>query len=168
MGVEKIKIHLTVDGQRQVYEVTKTIWEYEKAYRRYILYLSLNIENVKYEIGEEYVNMEYAVIDLQKQLPENIQIVCCQNCKHGNYFPYGDIENQIFCFLNFNPKDKNDVVEIFNSSVYMSLSREMAARLDFPANELLHYCEKYEKIDDDAYYTYNDWNYHFKDKEKQG
>jgi len=163
MESDKIKNHLLVDGKLQVCEALKAINGHDDEFELDIFALSLNIEGIDYLSNRNCDNMEYAIIDLQKQLPDNIQIACCQSCKHGNFCPYGDIENEIFCLFDFNPKDKMDVVEIFNYSEYMK-SPEDGGCLRFPKKELLNYCEKYDKIDDDNYYTYNGWNYDVKVK----
>ena len=168
MKTEKIKIHLLVDGQLQVYEVVKTISRYEDEFELAIFTLSLNIEGVEYLSNRNRDNMEFAVIDLQRQLPPTVQIICCQSCKYGNFCPYGDMENEIFCLFGFTPQNKMDVVDIFHSRNYMGPIDNMVARRWFPVNEMLHYCDKYDKIDDDNYYTYNDWEYWFRDKKQQG
>jgi hypothetical protein len=42
-------------------------------------------------------SIEYAVKYLQMELPGSIGIACCQSCRHGNFNPFGDLENEIFC-----------------------------------------------------------------------
>lgn len=94
--------------------------------------------------------MEYAILYLKRQLPENIAIACCQSCRYGNFCPYGNKENEIFCFKNILVSSKEAVCRIFieNPELLEGMSRS-----------LLSICEAYAPIDEKDYYTYNSWNY---------
>ncbi len=94
-------------------------------------------------------DMEYAIKYLQKSLPSNISLACCQSCKHGNFNPYGDNENEIFCLKGIVNKHENDVIEYFRANGNLVIKK------------LLNYCNEYEPIDQNNYYTYNDWGINF-------
>lgn len=156
------KIYLLIDGETHIYHIKKNIYEHDTEYDLDIFQLVLNIGDAEYKSSSNYNCMEFAIIDLQKKLPDNIQIACCQTCKHGNYCPFGDQENQIFCLINYSPKNKGDVIDIFISNKHMIPPENKFVDIMLPTNELLHWCEKFDKINDDDYYTYNNWNYYFK------
>ncbi|WP_010074051.1 hypothetical protein [Clostridium cellulovorans] len=65
-------------------------------------------------ITQAHTEIEYAIKYLQKALPSNISIACCQSCRYGNFCPYGDNDNEVFCFKNLTPQNKADVCEIFS------------------------------------------------------
>ena len=126
---------------------------YDEESLSYIVRLKVIINDVEYTTSPHSF-MEFSVINLQRQLPQNIKIACCQTCRHGNFCPYGDHDNEIYCLLGYIPKDKSDVVCIFSHA---------DSKIALPVNALLHWCEKYQEITDD-YYTYNDWLCYFRDK----
>jgi len=146
---EKKSVQLIIEGKYKPCFIEKNILAYNEHEELDIIKLRVVIEGIKYNNTKEFVNMEYAIVDLQKQIPDNVQIACCQTCKHGNFCPFGDAENEIFCLINYIPKNKADVVEIFISV--------LESEVELSKNELLFWCEKYQKNDKD-YYTYNDWN----------
>jgi len=148
--MSEINVHFVIYGKYKSYIIEKTILDYNEEEELDNLKLKTIIDGVEYSNTKEFAEIEYAIVDIQKQLPTNIQIACCQSCKHGNFCPFGNAQNEIFCLINYNPKSKMDVVDIFSSPAYEKL----------PKNELLFWCEKYQPIDDD--YVYNDWTYHFK------
>ena len=150
------KIRLIIDGELHIYDIKQTVYGHDDGTDTDLFRISFNLGNATYVISNNC--MEFAIISLQKQLPDNIQIVCCQTCKHGNFCPFGDEENEIFCLIGYSPKNKSDVVDIFTANMHIE---DGFADFHFPRKELLDYCKKYEKINDN-YYTYNDWNYHFK------
>ena len=116
------------------------------------------IFDIEYANSKNQTSMEFAVIDLQKQLPQNIKIKCCQNFRHGNFCPYGNNDDEIFCLKNYNPVDKMDVAGIFTNDVIATNTNTV---LKYPVipHKLLHWCEKHEFISK-VYYTYNDWIYY--------
>jgi len=147
-----MKINLLINDKNYIYNIEKLIYGKDTEYDLDIFQLQITINDVKYISSKSFDCMEYAIINLQKQLPNNIHIVCCQSCKYGNFCPYGDAENEIFCLIDYNPKDKMDVANIFTE---FWAEKEVLQR-----NELLYWCEKYQKINND-YFTYNDWAYIF-------
>lgn len=66
-------------------------------------------ENVLKSYYENKLNIKY----LQKSLPSNINLECCQSCRHGNFCPYGDSDNEIFCFKDIVINSKHDVCVFF-------------------------------------------------------
>jgi len=144
-------IRLFVDGILKTCQIEKTILGYNEEEELDNLVLKTVVDGVEYANTKEFSEIEYAIVDLQKQLPDNIQVACCLSCKYGNFCPYGNAQNEIFCLINFSPKNKVDVIDIFDS-----IGNENNI-----IKELLFWCERYQ-IADAAYYTYNDWMYHFK------
>ena len=158
MDVITKQVHLSIDGETRIQSITKTLVGYNAEYDVDIFQLALSIDGIEYTTGDSRECMEFAIIELQKQLPESIQFICCQTCKHGSYCPFGDQENEIFCFKEYQPKDKGDVIDIFASD-NLAIPDGDGDNRSLQGNELLHWCEAYERIND-GYYTYNDWNTH--------
>ena len=90
------------------------------------------------------------------ELPKNIDILCCQSCRYGNFCPFGDNDNEIYCLKGFTFKDKSDVCTWFSKSFS---DWEALAKHKRP---LLHYCKSYKPIREKEFYTYNDWEYYMK------
>ena len=151
-------LHFLVDGIRQSQLVNKIIHGRDDEYELDIFVLRLTLHGNTYVSSRLYDCMEIALIDLQKQLPKNTQIICCQSCKHGNFCPFGDQDNEIFCLKEHRPSNKRDVVNLFQDydADYFNNKKSL------PHNELSHICENYVMISDD-YYTYNGWNYDIND-----
>lgn len=89
---------------------------------------------------------ELAIKNLQKVLPKNIIIASCQSCRYGNFCPYGDNDNEVFCLKGIEIFNKNDVCEFF------SLGKDVERR-----RHLLDFCQNYKPISPKEQYTYNDW-----------
>ncbi|KJS03805.1 MAG: hypothetical protein VR68_00530 [Peptococcaceae bacterium BRH_c4a] len=111
------------------------------------IHFEINIGN-QYLISNPSNDTEIAVINLQKVLPANVSIACCQSCRYGNFCPYGDNDNEIFCLKDMTPNNKFDVCEIFSNDYDLARSK---------CKILLGYCADYMPISHDEYYTYNDW-----------
>lgn len=119
------------------------------------------IKNIRYEINlknRHFVSdasdaTEYAIINLQRVLPPNISIACCQSCRHGNFCPYGDYDNEIFCLKDMTANNKEDVCKLFSEKFDL---------LDTKKRKLLDICINYKPISDDEYYTYNNWKHNTK------
>lgn len=94
--------------------------------------------------------IEYATVYLQKALPGNISVACCQSCRYGNFCPYGNVDNEIFCLKDVIPYSKRDVCDFFD---------ENHDNLEARSRKLLNFCKEYKPISDDECYTYNDWEY---------
>lgn len=111
------------------------------------IYFELNLGegNIKSKVCTDF---EYAIKYLQKSLPANINLACCQSCRHGNFCPYGDSDNEIFCFKDIVINSKHDVCEYFSNN---------SAFINERSRKLLDFCTEYKPILYDQYYTYNDW-----------
>lgn len=80
------------------------------------LELVVTIEGVTYKVN----GFAHA---LRKLLLQHIKIVCCGSCRHGNYCPYGDNENEIFCFKDKVFEKKFDICDEFtNEKEYWTTS----------------------------------------------
>lgn len=116
------------------------------------------IVNIHYEVVFENTSIvsvessssEYAIVNLNKALPSNINIACCQSCRHGNFCTYGDNENEIFCFKDMKLNNKGEVCEWFSKSLNF---------LDTRKRKFLDYCSSFKPISHDEYYTYNSYTY---------
>ncbi|MEQ6353698.1 hypothetical protein ABNX05_03645 [Lysinibacillus sp. M3] len=86
-------------------------------------------------------------MNLQKVLLQIIKIASCQSCRYGNFCPFVDIDNEVFCLKDIEVNDKRDVCDVFSS--HTSLEKRRRHLLDF--------CPNYMPISEE-YYTYNDWN----------
>lgn len=114
-------------------------------YTSYIF--EMNLDN-NYVYTEETNSMELGIKDLQKKLPPDVKVVGCISCIHGNYNPYGDHENEMFCLKDKNIDSKEDLLDIFD---YYGEMMEVRARA------LLYYCNDYKNISTKVKYSYNDW-----------
>lgn len=124
---------------------------YEQSDENEMRNIHYEINSGKYNIiSEIYNNTEYAILYLQKVLPTNINIACCQSCRHGNFCPYGDNDNEVFCFNDITPNNKYDVCEVFSENSIFLKKR---------SRKLLDFCIEYKPISHDEYYTYNSWGY---------
>lgn len=101
-------------------------------------------------ISEASGDTESSIVKLQKALPQNVRIACCQSCKNGNFCPYGDSDNEIFCLKDIKINNKEDVTEFFSISHDLIITR---------SRKLIEFCSDYEPICHTKYYTYNDWDY---------
>jgi hypothetical protein len=130
---------------------TKMVYEQldENEFRNIHYEVSFGKHNI---ISKTCHSIEYATAYLQKSLPSNVSIACCQSCRHGNFCPYGNIENEIFCLKDITPNDKRDVCDFFDEN-----SDSIKAR----SRKLLDFCKEYKPISNDKYYTYNDWKCNF-------
>ena len=151
MGEKNNCIIIIVDGNYKTAHLKKTITSHDDEADMDVVGLQMIVDGIEYKTPHSNWYMENAVMYLQNVLPEHIDIACCQSCRHGNFCPVGDFDDKIFCLLGYKPHDKADVAIILHKN-----------RGDLPRYELLHWCDRYEKIDTNKYYTYNDWEYHLK------
>lgn len=89
-----------------------------------------------------------AFADLQKALPDGVNIQSCMTCRHGTLCPYGMIPDCILCSQNAVITNKDDVIDWFDKVDVKDVKRSS-----------LGHCEKYEAANENAY-TYNDYLYH--------
>lgn len=95
-------------------------------------------------------SMEYALLKLTKQLPGHITLKSCLTCRHGNFCPIGDDDNEIFCVNDFEPKQKSDLYFITEDED--ERKRRQKSLFDF--------CHDYKPMQQ-GYFTYNDYYYQF-------
>lgn len=114
-------------------------WNNEYDYM-YDVNLVVTIEGVTYDLND-YIR------ELQKVLPPHIKIACCYSCRHGNFMPASGLDHEIFCLKDKVFNNKIDVCEL------LVIENECCSR----KRKLLDYCDDYQPIDHDNYYTYNDW-----------
>lgn len=151
MKSEKIQVHLIIGKKPVINYIGKNITDDVGEWGTCTISLEIKINGDEYANSEFFDNMECAVIDLHKQLPAEIYIECCQTCKYGNYCPFGNCDNEIFCLKGFCPKNKMDVAELFTKYP------------DVQPNTLLYWCCDYERVSNE-YYSYNNWTCAFDDK----
>ena len=75
---------------------------------------------------------ELGIKNLQRELPNKIRIASCQTCRFGNFNPYGDHDNEVFCMRDFEFNNKNELCAIFSSSTEIEKIRHNL--LDFLKN----------------------------------
>ena len=154
MGEKSSLIHLVVDGDYKTACLEKTVTRHDNEANMDIVGLKVIIDGAEYMTPDNHYYMEGAVHALQKALPVNVKIACCQTCRHGNFDPFGDWDDKIYCLVNHNPNNKIDVCDI------IVLDNAATDNL-LPRYELLHWCDKYKRINMDEHYTYNDWEYYW-------
>ena len=132
---------------------------------KYLLYLKSSEEIVtadaKYQFDEDNdlikvkLVVEENIIEVDGDCAENVfrklssklsnkyKIHSCYTCRYGNFCPYGDQDNQIFCINDFEPKCKEDVLFIFQDE------EEMKKR----SRTLFDVCSGFKPCSDD-YWTY--------------
>ncbi len=91
-------------------------------------------------------NKEYAILNLLDKLPDKIKLKACITCRHGNFCPTGDNEDEILCMKDIVPKQKSDLF------YYTENDEERADR----TRKLLCVCDDYKPPKKD-FYTYNDY-----------
>jgi hypothetical protein len=116
------------------------------------------IDNIHFEVnfGSHHIKSdasnitELAIANLQRALPPNIKIASCQSCRHGNFCPFGDRDNEVFCFKDIEINDKSNLCKLFSDNINCIKIR---------SRKLLDFCKDYKPISHSEYYTYNDWDY---------
>ncbi|MFS0862309.1 hypothetical protein [Fredinandcohnia sp. 179-A 10B2 NHS] len=146
MKVDTLNVNYLIDGKISVIP-TNMFYEQldEEEFQNIRFEVQVNNHQIQSKLSS---SIEYAVKYLQKELPDNISIACCQSCRHGNFNPFGDLENEIFCLKDKTFLNRDDVVEIF-SKQDKSFGRRSRKLLDF--------CKSYKPISENEKYTYNDW-----------
>ncbi len=100
------------------------------------------------EICLDAETTEEALFKLAKALPEGCEIMSCLSCRHGNFCPVGDANNEVFCVTDFEPKQKSDLYHVTEDT------EERTKR----SRTLFHVCQNHMPQSED-YYTYNDYFY---------
>ena len=73
---------------------------------------------------------------------------CCDNCKYGNYCPFGG--EDLYCMKDYKFSNKSALCDLFNDFNVQNDIFENKVR------EKKFYCDAYERINHNEYYTYND------------
>ena len=89
-----------------------------------------------------------AFANLQKALPDGVNIQCCMTCKHGTLCPYGNIPDYILCSKNVVINDKEDVLDWLDKANVEDIKKSS-----------LSLCEQYAASNENDY-TYNDYLYY--------
>lgn len=146
MKVDTLNVNYIIDGK---ISMKPTQMFYEKLDEDEMQNIHFKVQlNNQHIHSKSHSSVEYAVKYFQKALPDNMSITCCQSCRHGNFNPFGDLENEIFCLKDTSFCNRDDVVTNF-------LNREQT--LESRRRKLLDFCKDYKPISDDEKYTYNDW-----------
>ncbi len=141
---EKIfHVNYIIDGILSVIP-TKMIFEQLNEDEIQSIHFELDLGNRQFVSNSSDVT-ELAIVNFQQILPSNINIACCESCRHGNFCPFGDNDNEVFCFKDLSFSNKMDVCDFFNNNYPEDRIRK-----------LLDYCTDYKSITNE-YYTYNDW-----------
>lgn len=147
MKVDTLNVNYIIDGKITM-KPTKML--YEKLDEDEMQNIHFNVKLYNQHIhSKSHSSAEYAVKYLQKALPENIRLACCQACLHGNFNPFGDMENEIFCLKDMTLHNREDVVTFFSNQEQNFKSR---------SRKLLDFCNNYKPISPDEKYTYNNWD----------
>lgn len=125
---------VTVNGTEHTAEVLHTHEEETED-------CSITLSVVGETFHTEENTAEYAFKKLTEILPVGMKIHSCYTCRHGNFNPLGDFDNEIFCLHGHNPESKSDVVGIMMRSCKP------------PRHSLFYCCERFEDMAD-GYYTY--------------
>ena len=80
---------------------------------------------------------------LAKVLPDGYEIHSCYTCRFGNFCPYGNQDNEIFCINDFEPKSKEDILFIFQDS----------AEVEKRCHTLFDVCDEHKPCSNN-YWTY--------------
>ena len=104
-------------------------------------------ENTYLGIGKS-LEWTDAFANLQKALPDGVNIQCCMTCKHGTLCPYGNIPDYILCSKNVVINDKDDVIDWLDKANVEDIKRSS-----------LSLCEQYAASNENDY-TYNDYLYY--------
>lgn len=142
-----LNVNFMVDG---ILTLIPTIMFYEQSDDEKIQSIHFELNTADCNIKSKVcIDFEYAVKYLQRSLPPNIDLACCQSCRHGNFCPFGDNVNEIFCLKDIEIKNIHDVCEYFSNNSTFIIER---------TRNLLDFCTEYKPISHDKFYTYNDWN----------
>ena len=97
--------------------------------------------------------MTDTIADLQSKLPNDVKFACCMTCRHGNFCPFGNEENQLFCTKDIEITNKEDMCDLFIQT----------DPFEDRAVTSFNFCEDFVYQSDD-YFTYSDYLYELKRK----
>ena len=117
---------------------------------------------ILFSIGTRFEGKEYwgrgkndsgieAFANLQKQLPEGVELKFCLSCRYGNQCPFSNNFDFLYCMKDVIVKDKMDIVSHIEDAVEEARRSRCATDV----------CSDWERQCDD-YYVYSDYPYYFK------
>lgn len=112
--------------------------------------LSLTFMGKNYFSLKRYYNFDELFAEMQNQLPENIFIKCCVTCRHGNFCPFGNIPDEIFCTKDVIIRNKDDACRYTSDdnrkkvSTYCCQDYKPQSKNFYTYNDFLHYVNKYK------------------------
>ncbi len=108
--------------------------------------LTVAYEGKKYWSNAVCHTWEEAFATLQKGLPEGVRIKSCLTCRHGNFSPFGNKNDEILCLKNYAPKNKLDVCDLLDGD------KDLFRKL----RDCSFVCPDYREASED-HYAYNDY-----------
>ena len=108
--------------------------------------VTVDLDGKKYWSNTICHTWEEAFASLQKSLPEGVKIKCCLSCRHGNFCPYGNKNDEIYCLKNDSPKNKLDVCDLLNGDKDLTAKRK----------DVSFICPDYREAIE-GHYAYNDY-----------
>lgn len=97
--------------------------------------------------GSDYLWAD-AFANLQKQLGDNVLLRCCITCRHGNFCPYGNDQEIVFCTKDTAINSKDDMCKLFDTPNLQDIKDRR--------KNVTNNCENYEPQSKE-FYTYNDY-----------
>ena len=135
-GVAKLKVSHAVENQNEK-DMTVTI--------------STTIQDEIVVLQSD--TTEDALIQLAKCLPTGWNIKSCLSCRYGHFCPVGDLDNELFCVTDFEPKEPRDLWHVTEDN------EERAKR----SRTLFDLCDRYAPQSKE-YFTYSDYYFSMSDK----
>ncbi len=107
LKTENFSLHLKASGEIRVFDVE---YQYDE---------DRGIVTAKVRMGDELIEVSNdcteSVFDkLSEIFDGRYEIHSCYSCRYGNFCPYGDQDNEIFCINDFQPKCKEDLLDIMS------------------------------------------------------
>lgn len=114
------------------------------------LWGTLTLSTLKIHSTQKVDVMEYLLMDLQLQLPEDFLIHCCLSCRNSHYSPFGanDI-GDLFCFRDY-PDQLNTIAR---KSELLDLWEIAHNEQRLYRMQETYWCRKFTQM------TGNEWNY---------
>ena len=105
MKTETFSLHLKTSGEIQVVNVE---YQFDE---------DCDIATAKVFMCDKIIEVsgdcaESVFCKLSEILEDKYEIYSCYTCRYGNFCPYGDQDNEIFCVNDSEPKSKEDLISI--------------------------------------------------------
>ena len=108
MKKENFSLHLEASGEIRVFDAEMQFDEDAENDK-----FSAVIDGEKFELSGD---TESIFEKLSELLNGRYTIHSCFTCRHGNFCPFGDEDNEIFCVNDLQPKCKSDLFFICDNS----------------------------------------------------